>query len=356
MTSTATALYDRVCEHARQAATLSSIESLLYWDERCMLPSSAGEYRADQMTLLAGMIHDRLTDPQLGDWLNQLAASELAADPASDTGATIRQLRRQYDHKVKLPKSLVEELTRTSVRGQIAWQEARKDNNFALFRPLLEQTVRLKRQQAEALGYAEHPYDALLDEYEQGESASSVSRVLAGLREELVPLVAAIRSSGRQPDMTLLTRRFPVDRQETFGREVAAKIGFDFNRGRLDVTAHPFCTTTGPHDCRITTRYQEKFFNSGFFGILHEAGHGIYEQGMPPEHHGMPLGEATSLGIHESQSRLWENLVGRSRAFWRHFYPAAQRLYPEALQDVPLEEFYFAVNDVRPSLIRVEAD
>jgi carboxypeptidase Taq len=154
----------------------------------------------------------------------------------------------------------------------------------------------------------------------------------------------------------LLQRRFPVDVQEQFGREAAAAIGFDFARGRLDVTAHPFCTTLGPHDCRITTRYDEQFFNTAFFGILHEAGHGIYEQGLPAEHFGLPPGEAISLGIHESQSRLWENFVGRGRAFWNWFYPAAQRHFPAALGDVDCDDFYFAINDVRPSLIRVEAD
>ena len=171
-----------------------------------------------------------------------------------------------------------------------------------------------------------------------------------------MPLVAAIRSSGREPDVSLLARRYPIEKQEAFGREVAARIGFSFDRGRLDVTTHPFCSTMGPHDCRITTRYQERFFNAGFFGILHEAGHGIYEQGLRADQYGLPLGESVSLGIHESQSRMWENLVGRSRAFWSHFFPAAQKIYPEALQDVSPDEFYFAVNDVRPSLVRVEAD
>ena len=356
MPSSMPQVFDRVCDHNRHTALLTSIDALLGWDERCLLPHAAGEYRAEQMTLLAGMIHDRQTDPRLGDWLAELMASPLAADPQSETGVTIRQLKRQYDKKVKLPKTLVEELARATVRGQQVWQEARKQKNFALFQPHLEQIVALKHQQAEALGYEEYPYDALLDEYEQDERTSRLSKVLAGLREALVPLVASIRSSGREPDVSLLARRYPVERQEAFGREVATHIGFSFDRGRLDVTTHPFCSGMGPHDCRITTRYQERFFNSGFFGILHEAGHGIYEQVLRTEQYGLPLGEAVSLGIHESQSRLWENLVGRSRAFWSHFFPAAQKVYPEALQDVSLDEFYFAANDVRSSLVRVEAD
>jgi carboxypeptidase Taq len=349
-------IYTHLCDHMRQLALLASIESLLGWDERCLLPAAAGEYRADQITLLAGMVHDRFVDPRIEDWLAALEASPLAADPLSDTGATIRQLRRQYDKKTKLPKRLVEELARTAVLGQQVWQEARANNDFAAFAPLLDRTLTLKREQAEALGYDENPYDALLDEFEQGERASDVARVLAALRAELVPLVAAIADSRRRPDVSLLARNYPVDRQQAFGHDAAAKIGFDFNRGRLDVTAHPFCSGMGPNDCRITTRYQPQFFNSGFFGILHEAGHGIYEQGLRTDQYGLPLGEYVSLGIHESQSRLWENLVGRSRAFWEHFFPEARRRYPEALSDVGLDAFFFAINDVRPSLVRVEAD
>jgi carboxypeptidase Taq len=349
-------VYNELCDHMRQIAMLVSIESLLGWDERCLLPADAGDYRAEQITLLAGMVHERFTAPCIGQWLGTLESSPLAAEPFSDTGATLRQLRHQYDKKVKLPRKLVEELARTAVLGQQVWQESRAKNDFAAFAPLLDRTLALKREQAAALGYEEAPYDALLDEFEQGERASNVERVLAALRAELVPLVAAIAASRRRPDASILARTFPVDRQHALGQEAAAKIGFDFRRGRLDVTAHPFCSGMGPNDCRITTRYQPQFFNSGFFGILHEAGHGIYEQGLRTDQYGLPLGEYVSLGIHESQSRLWENVVGRSRPFWQYFFPIAQQRYPEALSKVGFEAFYFAINDVRPSLIRVEAD
>jgi carboxypeptidase Taq len=321
-----------------------------------MMPAAAGGYRAEQMTLLAGMIHRRQTDSALGEWLAELASSPLAADPHSDTGATIRELKREYDKKVKLPQALVEEITRTSVLGQQAWVEARKNDDFRSFQPLLEKMVGLKRDEADALGYEECRYDALLDNYEPAARTSEVTKVLAALRDQLVPLVAAIKESGRQPDLGILERHYPSAAQSEFGQRVAAAFGFDFNRGRLDVTAHPFCTEAGPHDCRITTRYNEQHFNEAFFGILHEAGHGMYEQGLPPEHYGLPIGAAISLGIHESQSRMWENLVGRSRAFWEFAYPLAVREFPAALGDVPLDGFYFAINDVRPSLIRVEAD
>jgi carboxypeptidase Taq len=349
-------LFDQVCRHARQTALLSSMEAVLGWDERTMLPAAGGEYRAEQMTLLSGMIHERRTDRTFGGWLEELAASPLAADPHSDAGAAIRQLKRQYDKKVKLPKPLVEELTRVSILGQQNWVEARKKNDFAAFCPWLHKTIELKRAEADALGYAECRYDALLDDYEPEERTSRLRGVLAGLREQLVPLVEAIRGSGGGPDLSIPRRTFPVSEQEKLGRETAARIGFDFDRGRLDVTTHPFCSGMGPNDCRITTRYNEHFFNEAFFGILHEAGHGIYDQGLRTDWYGLPPGDAVSLGIHESQSRLWENMVGRSRSFWEWLYPEARRRFPAALADVRWDDFYFAVNDVRPSLIRVEAD
>lgn len=356
MTSSHHATYDKLCRFVHETALLQSTEALLGWDERCLLPAAAAEHRAEQMTLLTGLVHQRQTDRRLGDWLTELADSPLATDPTSETGATIRQLKRQYEKKTKLPQKLVEELTRTSVLGQQVWQTARQADDFPSFAALLQKTIELKREQAQAIGYEESLYDPLLDDYEPDEQTANLKRVLGALREELVPLVAEIRESGRSPRLDILHRHFPVDAQAKFSRDVASKIGFDFARGRLDITAHPFCTAPGPHDCRITTRYEERNFSCAFFGTLHEAGHGIYDQGLPPGYFGLPPGEAVSMGIHESQSRMWENLVGRNRAFWTHFYPAAQAMFPAALGDVALDDFCFAINAVRPSLIRIEAD
>jgi carboxypeptidase Taq len=348
------AIYQQLTDDCRETAILATIESLLCWDERTIMPLAAGEYRAEQITLMTGMIHRRRTDPKLGEWLEVLQAEK--SDPHADRGATIRELKRRYDRQVKLPQKLVEELARTAVLGQQSWVTARAESNFKSFLPLLDKTFRLKREQAQALGYPECPYDALLDDYEPRALTSQVSKVLSALREQLVPLVAAIADSGRKPKVEILARSYPIDVQETFAKEVAAKLGFDFQRGRLDVTAHPFCSTNGPHDQRITTRYDEHHFPGAFFGVLHEAGHGIYEQGLRPDLFGLPPAEAASLGIHESQSRMWENLVGRSKSFWRHFYGEAQRRFSTALADVSLDDFYAAINDVRPSLVRVEAD
>ncbi|MEQ8785561.1 MAG: carboxypeptidase M32 [Pirellulaceae bacterium] len=348
--------FDALCRHAQETALLASIEDQLGWDERTYMPPAAGEYRAEQITYLSGLVHRRRTDPKIGGWLDELADSPLTADPHSDAAATIREIRRQYDKLTKLPPELVEELTRTSVLGQQKWVEARQNDDFAAFRPLLEKIVTLKQQQAEAYGYQDSIYDALLDDYEPDAKTAEVSQVLAGLRKELVPLVSAIAESHREAPVAILQRRYPAAAQEAFGKLVAARIGFDFQRGRLDVTHHPFCSSTGPNDCRITTRYHEQLFSSSFFSILHEAGHGIYDQGLRTQQYGLPPGTYLSLGIHESQSRMWENFVGRSRSFWRYFFPAVQGAFPQALGDVPAEDFFFAVNDVRPSLIRVEAD
>ena len=348
--------YEELRRCAGRTSLLASIEELLGWDERTMMPPANARHRAEQMTLISGIIHQRWTDQRLGDLLDELADSPLADDEHSVSGTTIRRLRHERNKKVKLPLALVEETTRTAVMGQNAWQQARQDDDFPTLRPWLEKIVKLKRQEAEALGYEQCAYDALLDDYEPDERTSNVAAVLAGLREQLVELVAEVAQSGRRPDVSILSRSYPVDRQEAFGRQAATRIGFDFDRGRLDVTAHPFCSTHGPHDCRITTRYNERSFNEAFFGILHEAGHGIYEQGLPTEQHGLPPGQATSLGFHESQSRLWENLVGRGLPFWEFMFPEAKRRFPDALGDVKLEDFYFAVNRVQPSLVRVEAD
>jgi carboxypeptidase Taq len=350
------AVYVRLCDHFREVALLTSTQSLLGWDERTKMPPGGGQYRAEQISYLAGQIHRRQTAPEVGEWLGELAGSPLAADLHSVTGADIVNLRRDYDRKTKLPQKLVEELARLSVLGQQVWAESRRKNDYAAFRPLLARTIELKRQEAAAIGYADVAYDALLDEYEPGETTANLARVLAGLREQLVPLVAQIAASSRRPNLDIVRRRCPIDRQDAFGQRVAAAIGFDFRRGRLDVTDHPFCSEVGPGDVRLTTRYDEYCLPGAFFSTLHEAGHGLYEQGLPHERFGLPTGQATSLGIHESQSRMWENLVGRSRDFWEHFYPDAQAAFPDALAGVPLDGFYFAINDVRPSLIRTESD
>jgi len=348
--------YPELLRRVKDAAVLGSCGSLLGWDERTYMPHGGSAHRGEQMALLARLTHEMTTAPAIGDLLNAVENTELTRDPESDAAVNVREIRRAYDRQVKLPQRLVEELARVTSLAQQVWQEARKADDFAAFRPSLEKIVALKREEAQAVGYKSVPYDALLDEYEPGADTAEITRIFAALRQDLAPLAQAIASSGRKAPRELLERAYPAERQQAFGRAAAAAIGFDFEAGRLDTTTHPFCSGIGPGDCRITTRYNPRFFNESFFGILHEAGHGLYEQGLPAEHYGTPRGTAASLGIHESQSRLWENQVGRGRAFWDHFFPKARETFPEALRDVRPDDFYSAVNDVRPSYIRVEAD
>lgn len=356
MTRPAAELYQEVVAWAKETVLVTSIESVLSWDEQVLLPPEAADHRADQATWLAALAHRRRTDPHFGEKLDRLAESELAADPHSVEGANIRHLKRQFDRKKRLPERLVKELARQAVLGQQAWVEARKNDDYPLFMPHLDRTFALKREEAAALGYEEHPYDALLDDYEPGETSANIQRAFTALRVDLVPLVQQIRESRLRPERGLLERRFPVEAQQKLGREAALAVGFDFRRGRIDESPHPFCATLGPHDIRLTTRFRERHFNDAFFGILHEAGHGLYEQGLPSDQFGLPAGEAISLGVHESQSRLWENFVGRSKPFWTYFYSQLQTLFPEAMGGVSLDAFYFAANETKPSLIRVEAD
>jgi carboxypeptidase Taq len=348
--------YSELVRRFKERSTMDSIGSVLAWDERTYMPQGGSAHRAEQIALVARLGHDMLTAPVMGELLRTVEGCPLVQDSQSDAAVNVREIRRLYNRAVKMPPKLVEELARTTTRAQQVWQEARQANEFESFRPWLAKIVDLKRQEAQAVGYHEVPYDALLDEYEPGATTQEITKVFADLRADLVPLVAAITTTGKKPRKGILEREYPVARQEVFGQAAASAIGFNFQAGRLDVTAHPFCSGIGPGDCRLTTRYHPHHFNQGFFGILHEAGHGIYDQGLQTQHYGTPLGSAVSLGIHESQSRLWENQVGRSRPFWEHFFPRARQVFHAALADVTLDDFLFAINEVEPSFIRVEAD
>lgn len=352
----AQAAYEELLKTSREQAVLGSCAALLGWDEQTYMPAGGAEHRGEQLALLAALVHDRATDPKVGGLLDEVEGSGLLADPESPEAANVRELRRVYRRQTRLPRALVEELARLTSRGHQEWVAARQANDFPRLRPLLESVFRLKRDEADCLGYEDDPYDALLDEYEPGARSQDLITLFEALRGDLVPLVTAIEESKRKPDPSILTREYPVDRQRVFGETVAAAVGFDFRRGRLDIAAHPFCTGIGPGDTRITTRYDVHNFADAFFGVLHEVGHGLYDQGLDPSRHGTPMGEAVSLGIHESQSRLWENLVGRGRPFWDYGFPLAKQIFREALQDVAPDDFHFAVNAVEPSLIRVQAD
>ncbi len=346
--------YEQLVRELREIGTFGTVSALLGWDEQVMLQPGGTEFRSDQSALMARLIHERFTSEDVGDRIAKLEAQALGGDAA----VIVREARREYDRATKLPTSLVEAISKTTVLSQSAWIEARKKNDFAIFAPWLSRMLDLKRQEAACIGSKSgNPYDALLDAYEPGESAESLTAIFDKMKPPLVALIKRIAECGKQAPIEILERHYPAAAQQKLAREAAEMIGYDVNAGRLDVSVHPFCCGIAPGDTRITTRYDEAFFNDAFFGTLHETGHAMYEQGLPKmQHFGTALAEATSLGIHESQSRMWENLVGRGRAFWRFAMPKVRAAFPDALKDVSDDQWMFAINDVRPSFIRVEAD
>lgn len=349
-------LFQQVCDHVRHAALLQSIADTLEWDERTGMPIAAGDYRATQVSTLRAMTHSHLTDPRFGESLQSLENAIATEEPHSDVASTVRELLRDWKRNSKLPVDLVERLSKATVRGQQVWDASRKADDFSKFAPALSEIVALKREVGTLLAEGGDAYEALVDEYEPGAKVSDLAAVFESLRDPLVELVAKLGDAPRQPKIEILQRHFPIDAQRKLSRYVAESVGFDFRRGRLDETSHPFCTSLGPDDCRILSRYDEHWLPAGLFGTMHEAGHGMYDQGLRHDWHGLPPGSYVSLGIHESQSRLWENQVGRSLPFWKWLYPEAKKLLGASLDGVSVDDLHFAVNAVRPSLIRVEAD
>lgn len=347
--------YDWLHAFSAQTATMESMAALLHWDQSTMMPPGGHAHRSDQLALLAGLAHERRTNPRIGEALASCDGHWDAEDPAGIEAANIREWRRAYERTIKIPQDLAVALARAASDGEAAWKKARRDNDFAAFLPYLEENLLLRREEAEAVGYKGEAYDALLDVYEPGMTVAELEPLFAGLRVELVDLLERIMASGRAPDRSLLDADYPAKAQQEFCLMVAKAIGYDLGAGRIDATAHPFSTRIGPGDVRITTRYDERNLASALFGVVHEAGHAMYSQGLPHEHFGTPSGMSVSLGIHESQSRLWENLVARSLGFWKHFQPLASEHFP-CLRGKDAEALYFAFNDVQPGLIRVDAD
>lgn len=350
------AAYEELIRLAREETVLGSCVDVLEWDEETCLPRSGVSHRSEQLALLAGLLHDQSTAPRIDELLAVVETSDLVADPESPYAVNVRELRRAYDRERRLPRRLVEEVARVTALAHPAWADARETADYPRFQPWLDRILALARDEADAVGYAESRYDALLEDFEPGLTTSQVAALFTELRHELIPLVQAVPPTGRRARNSVLRREYPVDRQRIFAEAVANAVGFDFDRGRMDTSVHPFCTSLGPGDCRITTRFSARDFAGGFLTVLHEVGHALYEQGLDVEHYGTPMGETASVGLHESQSRLWENFVGRSRSFWRHFFPRARGVFHEALHDVKLDAMVAALNRVEPSVIRVDAD
>ena len=342
-----------IIEKAREVALIQSAAAALSWDQETYLPPAAAQYRAEQLAWLSSRAHELATS---NAWQEELEAAE-----ATDTGddkklsANLRELRRDFDRAKKLPVALVARDSVACSLAKCAWTEARERSDFASFAPHLETLVGLAREKADLWGYRAEPYDALLDGYERATSTAAVADLFDQMRPAAREIASLAVENSAAHAATLPAGPYPVAAQKRFNHQVAAALGFDFSAGRIDTTTHPFCTTLGPRDIRLTTRYDERDFTSSLFGVLHEAGHGLYEQGLPAADFGLPSGTAVSLGIHESQSRLWENHVGRSRLFWEKWYPVAQSFFPQ-LAGFSQEKFMRYLWRAEFSPIRVEAD
>jgi carboxypeptidase Taq len=302
---------------------------------------------------LSGHAHRRFIAGQVGQWISQ--CEEHGFPPDSDPSGNLREWRRQYDRATKISARLVEKFERVRAHAREAWRQARQQSKFSLFKPHLDKVLALTRQMADGWGYKDSPYDALVEGYEPGATAAQLRQLFAELRPAIASVLGPAVAKSASVSRDLLRGHYPVPAQQAFNRKVAEAIGFDFNAGRIDTTTHPFCSTLGAGDCRLTTRYNETEFVQSLYGVLHETGHGLYEQGLPAQDFGTPNGTAVSLAIHESQSRLWENHVGRGPAFWEHWHPVACEHFPELKKFSPAQ-ITAAVNRVSPSFIRVEAD
>ena len=350
MTTTSAGPLQLLKERLATIGDVNAAMEALRWDQQTYMPEGGVAGRAEQIATLSRLAHEMLVSEETEKLLGN--ADEPA--PGSEDAAFVRLARREFERATRLPARLVAELARTSALAQPAWERARAGSDWSSFAPHLEKIVQLQRETAEHLGYEDHPYDALLDLYEPGARKARLQGMFDELRAELVPMIRALPLDDRSRP---LYGEFDEAKQEEFGRRVISAFGYDWRRGRLDRVTHPFCISLGgPGDVRITTRFDPGWLSPALFAILHEAGHGMYEQGVDPAYSRSPLSGGASMGLHESQSLLWENLVGRSRAFWSFYYPQLQGVFPEALGEVDLETFYGAVNESKPSEIRVEAD
>ncbi|MFN2199445.1 MAG: carboxypeptidase M32 [Anaerolineales bacterium] len=338
-----------------EVSDLRSGAALLDWDQQCYMPAGGGEARGHHFSTLQRLAHERFTSDEVGELLEALAGPAEGLDPDSDDARLVKVTQRDFNKRTRVPADLIGEFYGVVGRAHTIWQEARAENNFAKFKPILNRIVDLRRQYAACFQPYEHVYDALLDDYEPGMKTTDVQAIFAELRPQQVELIQAIREKP-QVGNKFLFQEFDSQKQWEFGEMVITAFGFDWKHGRQDKAAHPFTIALGRDDVRVTTRVDPQFLNPALFATMHECGHALYEQGSAPKLERTLLSGGASLAIHESQSRMWENLVGRSLSFWRYYYPHLQHAFPAQLGNVDLNTFYHGINQVAPSLIRVEAD
>jgi len=346
---------DELKQRMMEVNDLDMASAVLVWDQSTYMPPGGAAARGRQLSTLARLSFEKFTDPAVGKLLDELRVFEESLPYDSDEASLIRITRRDYERAVKVPPAFIAELTAHQSESYQLWAEARPANNFKAVLPALEKTLDYSRRLADYFSGYEHIADPLIDIADFGMKARTVKAVFAQLREALVPIVQAITAQEPAND-TCLRRHYPEAAQLVFSEELVRQLGYDFNRGRQDKTYHPFTTTFSVGDVRITTRIREDYLGECLYSMIHEAGHAMYEQGVCVDYEGTPLASGTSAGVHESQSRLWENIVGRSHGFWEHFFPKLQAAFPEQLRNVPMDTFYRAVNKVEKSLIRTDAD
>ncbi|HZC26383.1 MAG TPA: carboxypeptidase M32 [Actinopolymorphaceae bacterium] len=337
-----------------EVTDLTRVAELLIWDQETYMPSGGVQGRASQAATVSRLAHERFVSDEVGRLLERAEAETQSLDYDSDDRSLARVVRREYDHEARLPSDLVAAMARAMSESQPVWAEARRGSDWSLFAPRMDVTVDLARRVADAYGYAREPMEALIARHEPGLSVADVESLFEQLRAAIVPLVGEITSRDGAGESALDRRLEPSDRLLSLALDVVGRLGYDLNRGRQDLSRHPFTVTFGPGDVRITTRIEDGL--TTIFSSIHEAGHAMYEQGVAPALDGTPLCAGATPGVHESQSRLWENLVGRSRPFWRYFLPHLREAFPDALATVSADELYRAVNRVRPGYIRVDAD
>lgn len=333
---------------------LQSTAALLHWDQQVYMPPGGADERSKTIAALVGLIHQKFISKEFER--NLLILKKKQSVLNSKQKAVVREVWRDFSREKKIPQKFVEELAQATSIGHNIWKEARKKSDFNLFAPQLKKIIRLKRREAEYVGYKNSPYDALLDVYEPGVTSEEISITFFELRAFLVSFIKKIKNSSVKINPNRIKGNFDIEKQKNISKFFAQKIGFDFKKGRLDEAIHPFCINFHPCDVRITTRFSKKDIMYCLFSVIHEMGHALYEQGILTENFGTPLGESISLGIHESQSRLWEKVIGQSKYFWSYFYPLLKKTFPDPFVKVSLDEFYRIINMVKPSFIRTESD
>jgi len=349
--------FDELRLRLNEVTDLASVCELLGWDQQTQMPPGGAGVRAEQMATLGKILHDKQTDDELGRLYDELRPYEESLEPDSFEASLIRVGRRDWEKARRVPSELEAEIARTTSISEHAWVDARTRSDFASFLPHLRKVVDLRRRYVECFPEVDEPYDALLDDFEPGMKTAEAREALEELKRGVVPMVARARDAGVSGDYAQrLPGIYPEDAQRRLVQEILPELGYDPASWRLDVTAHPFASRGGTQDIRLTTRYDVEDLSVALFGAIHECGHGLYENGIDPGLERTPLAHGVSMALHESQSRMWENLIGRSFPFWQHFYPRTKELFPEPLAGVEVEGFYRAVNEVSPSLIRIEAD